>query len=613
MKLERIIIENFRGFSGTHSIAVESLTTLIGKNDAGKSSIMDALGAFFEHPLCKPDFTDACVYANDDSEMRIGCVFSDIPEKIVLDATSQTSFGDEYLLNDQGKLEVHRVWAINKEKGKLASAKKTYVVAMHPSASGFESLLHSKRPALQKQAKSLGVEAQANQNSNPSLRRAIWSACGDLELSLQHIQVDKEDAKTIGEQIEKHFPDFALFRADRPSTDEDAEVQDPLKVAIQQAISELESDLDVIRDKVRKRAVDVAERTLDKLNEFDEDLAKNLEPNFSKTLKWDSIFKLSLDGDDGISINKRGSGVRRLVLFSFFRAEAERIREVGNKSNIIYAIEEPETAQHPANQRKVVEALKTIAETDGCQVILTTHVPGLAGLLPVDSIRHVKRVNKKERCVEDGSDRVLKEIADELGVLPDRRARVVVCVEGPTDIDFLTRISARLHADDPNIPDIANDPRVAIILLGGSTLEQWVNGHLLRNVGLPEIHIYDRDLPKPDGSYKYQSAVDAVNTRSDGSKAYLTNKREIENYLHPDAIKECFAGHAATSVEISMTDDCDVEQEIKAILGQGRVNRRPLKKWLNQEAADKMTVERLVSRNAKDEIVGWLKDISEKF
>ena len=98
------------------------------------------------------------------------------------------------------------------------------------------------------------------------------------------------------------------------------------------------------------------------------------------------MFKLSLDGDDGIPVNKRGSGVRRLVLFSFFRAEAERLREEKDKGNIIYAIEEPETAQHPTNQRKVVEALVSIAETDGCQVLLTTHVPALAGLLPVDAI-----------------------------------------------------------------------------------------------------------------------------------------------------------------------------------------------------------------------------------
>ena len=33
--------------------------------------------------------------------------------------------------------------------------------------------------------------------------------------------------------------------------------------------------------------------------------------------KFDSLFKLSINSDDGIAINKRGSGVRRLILLNF--------------------------------------------------------------------------------------------------------------------------------------------------------------------------------------------------------------------------------------------------------------------------------------------------------
>jgi predicted ATP-dependent endonuclease of OLD family len=607
MKLDRIILKNYRGFAGEHEIPIDRLTAFVGRNDAGKSSIMDALGAFFEHPLCKPDTSDVCVYVEAPGEMRIGCVFSDLPDKIVLDAAVETSLANEYLLDADGKLEIHKVWSVEDAKlGRL----KTVVVAQHPTAESFNELLQTKRPALQKKAKDLGVADNVNLNENPSLRKGIWDACPDLKLAKAEIQIDKEDAKTIGEQVAKHFPAFALFRADRPSTDEDAEVQDPLKVAIQQAIAELEPDFEAIKNKVREKAIDVAERTLKKLNDFDKTLAETLEPNFSKALKWDSVFKLSLDGDDGISVNKRGSGVRRLILFSFFRAEAERLREQSSKKDIIYAIEEPETAQHPANQRKVIEALLTIAETDGHQVLLTTHVPGLAGMLPVASIRYVKAETKKQRSVSIGADAVLAEIAKELGILPDKRARVVVCVEGPTDIHFLHRIGHLLHTEDPSRPNLASDHRIALILLGGSTLRQWVDGHLLRNIGLPEVHIYDRDMPKPDGTYKYQDAVNSVNARGDGSKAFLTVKREMENYLHPDALTETFAACALNPVVVNITDDCDVEQEVANQLGCGKVQRRAIKSWLSQEAADRMTIARLDARNGKVEIVGWLTEIA---
>ena len=611
MKLERVILQNFRGFTGRVEISISKITTLVGRNDAGKSSVLDALGVFFENPLCKLDWKDVSIEPDESGEMRIGCVFSALPESIILDAAVETTFAEEYLINTDGMLEVHKVWAIGDSRlGKV----KTVVIANHPTSEGFSDLLQAKRPALQKQAKNLGVLDQVNQNSNPSLRRVIWGACPDLRLGVSEIQVDKEDAKAIGDQLVKHFPTYALFRADRPSTDEDAEIQDPLRVAIQQAVADLDEDFEKIKEKVRARALDVAQRTLTKLNDFDRTLAQTLEPNFSKALKWDSVFKLSLDGDDGIAINKRGSGVRRLVLFSFFRAEVERLLENQAKANIIYAVEEPETAQHPSSQQKVIEALASIAETDGCQVILTTHVPGLAGLAPVDGIRHVKKTGKRTREVLPATtNETLEEIARELGILPDKRARVIVCVEGPTDIHFFRRISRLFHAHDKTLPDLENDPRVAIVLLGGSTLNQWVNDHLLRNIGLPEVHIYDSDLPNALGKLKYQAAAENVNARNDGSIAFLTKKREIENYLHADAIQETFANYTAVPVTISITDVCDVEAEIKAILGgQGKVNRRSIKNWLNEDAADKMTLERLAHRNGRDEIETWLRAIAEK-
>ena len=611
MKLGKIILQNFRGFTGRIEIPVAKITTLVGRNDAGKSSILDALGIFFDHPLCKFDPKDLNVAPDESGELRIGCVFSELPESLVLDAAVETTLSQEYLLNEDGMLEVHKIWPI--VDGRPARMK-TVVVANHPTTDGFSDLLQAKRPALQKIAKELGVAEQANQNSNPSLRSVIWAACENLQLAPCEIQVDKEDAKAIGEQIVRHFPTYALFRADRSSTDEDAEVQDPLKVAVQQAITELEEDFERIKDKVRERALDVAQRTLTKLKDFDSSLAETLEPNFSKALKWDSVFKLSLDGDDGIPINKRGSGVRRLVLFSFFRAEAERLRNDQSKANIIYAVEEPETAQHPSSQRKVIEALVSIAETEGCQVLVTTHVPGLAGLAPVEGIRHVRRTGTHTRDVLSAtSPEILEEIARELGVLPDRRARALVCVEGPTDIHFLRRICRLFHQHDAAFPDLENDPRVAIILLGGSTLKQWVNEHLLRNIGLPEIHIYDRDVADANGLFKYQAAADGVNARNDGSIAFLTQKREIENYLHADAIREAFHGHAAVAVTIAVSDVCDVETEIKNLLGgQGKVNRRCIKAWLNEDAADRMTLDRIDQRAARAEVESWLTAIAER-
>ena len=609
MFLKEVILKNFRGYKNEHRIPIDQLTAFVGKNDAGKSSIFDALAVFFDHPLGKIDASDICVYAGANGELRIGCVFSDFPDSITIDASSVTTLADEYLLNVDGALEIHKVYEFS--DGTLKKPK-VFAIANHPTASGFDGLLSKKNAELKKAGEAANIDAGVDKRSNAALRKAIWGSADDLKLGHSEIQLDKEDAKAIWEQLSKYLPEYALFRADRPSTDEDSEVQDPLKVAIKQAIEEVQAELDAVKEKVKARTLDVANRTITKLADFDSTLSSQLNPNFKSDPKWDGLFKLSLTGDDEIPINKRGSGVRRLVLFSFFRAEAERLREEHKKGNIIYAVEEPETAQHPDNQRKVIEALQAIAEADGCQVMLTTHVPALASLLPISSIRYVcsHDLNGRNVCIAD--DDVIKTVVADLGIIPDKRAKVLVCVEGPHDLQFLRRINSLLRAEDDSVIDMFADPRVALVVLGGSTLKEWVNQHYLKNIGLPEVHIYDRDELK-SGKYKYQDDKDAVNARGDGSIGFLTAKREMENYLHIDAINEAFQPVVGFNFNFALSDDCDVETEIKTQLnGQGRIQRRSIKHWLNEDAVSRMTIDRLKERNGYDEIKGWFTEIANR-
>lgn len=615
MRLKALVLRNFRGYQGEVRIPVHpDLTAFIGRNDVGKSTILDALGIFFDSPLVKFDTSDLCVYAKD-KEVRIGCVFDELPNSLTLDAASTTNLGDEYLLNKDGDLEIHKVFDCSSGSPKS----RIVACALHPTADGCDDLLDLKNPELKKRLQDKNIDTtKVNQSINPSIRKALWDSCMDLKLSLREIELNKEDTKKIWDQIQYYLPIFALFRADRPSTDEDMEVQDPMKLAIRQTIFEMANDLQNIKDRIRDAALDVARRTLEKLKDLDPNLAKELRPTFRSDPKWDSLFKLALTTDDQIPVNKRGSGVRRLILLGFFRAEAERRRTEENRSNIIYAIEEPETSQHPSNQHMVIDALKDLASADGCQVMITTHVPGLAEMIPIDALRYVHLGDNNTRVVEEGTKEVLERIADELGVIPDNRVRVFVCVEGPNDVAFLKHMARILLAEGDEAGfDPDNTPEIVFLPLGGSTLRDWVSSHYLKPLGRPEIHIYDRDTDYPP---KNKAQVDIVNQRNNGSMAFLTNKREAENYLHPDAIREVL------DVEVEISDDNDVPEMVARAIHErekgterweqlsdekrkkkeGRAKHR-----LNNEVAAAMTVERLRERNALDEIRSWLSAIKE--
>src|SRR5690625_1430662 len=114
MKLEKIILENFRSYKERISVDIDNLTAFIGKNDIGKSTILEALEIFFNNKLVKIDQEDLCVYS-ESTDITIGCVFSELPNEIVIDSTARTSLQQEYLLNDEGHLEIHKIYDASKK------------------------------------------------------------------------------------------------------------------------------------------------------------------------------------------------------------------------------------------------------------------------------------------------------------------------------------------------------------------------------------------------------------------------------------------------------------------------------------------------------------------
>ncbi|WP_439815019.1 ATP-binding protein [Zavarzinia sp. CC-PAN008] len=611
MKLSAVIIENFRGYRENTIIDISDLTAVVGKNDAGKSTILEALEIFFNDG--KLDRGDSCVYSLDKI-VRIGCVFDDLPEKLTLDSTFETDLKSEYLLNKNGQLQIIKEWNTDNKTPKES----IYAVAIHPTAQGISDLLYLKNNELKARLKRMSIdETDVDLTVNAEIRRAIRNSCEEKALAEMQIALEKEDARKIWDHIKPQLPMFALFRSDRASQDADDEVQNPLKFAITQALYEVRDELKRIEQFVQSRAEDVATRTLEKLREMDSALASELKPYFKADPKWD-VFRFGLTGDNDIPINKRGSGVRRLVLLNFFRAEAERRRHERGASSVIFAVEEPETSQHPHNQMLLVKALKDLAADNNTQVIITSHTPGLAGLLPSDSLRCVRKDTTGSSKVYLCSETELVDIANDLGVLPDRRVQVLVCVEGPHDIEFLERISQILRKEYDDVVDLKTDHRVALVPLGGGTLKQWVEKRYLRGLSIPEVHIYDRDVSIPP---KYKAACDLVNARGDRSWAVLTAKREIENYLHPDAIAEAMDG-----LSVSFDDFSDVPKIIAEAVHNNSASEVPwsdvierklnqkisnAKKHLNKDVVDRMSIRRLEESDKDGEILGWLRRINQ--
>ncbi|MGQ1948647.1 ATP-binding protein [Geofilum sp. OHC36d9] len=396
MRLQTIKIKNFRSYQEPIEISVGNLTTFVGKNDIGKSTILEALDIFFNKgkgaiKMDKDDVNKTCL-SNGDTITEISLTFDQFPNSIVIDSTYETSLESEYLLNVNGHLEIIKRY-------NNGGSEKVFIKANHPTNENCSDLLLKTQKALQKIVADNEIECE-NRTINAVMRTAIWSHHSEnLELEEIEIDVTKGETKSIWDKLENYLPLYTLFQSDRKNSDGDNEVQDPLNEAVKQIMNDnqIQETLAGVAELVEGKLQEVADLTLDKLREMNPQIADSLNPVIpsSDSLKWNDVFKkVSITGDEDIPINKRGSGVKRLILLNFFRAEADRRRRERNVPSVIYAIEEPETSQHTAHQKLLIQALINLSGADNTQILLTTHSPVIVKKMAFDQLRLIQ--------IEDG-------------------------------------------------------------------------------------------------------------------------------------------------------------------------------------------------------------------
>lgn len=632
MKLSTIRLKNFRGYSKETQIDISDLNVVIGKNDVGKSSILEALDIFFNG---KPDKNDLCI-TNDNSRIEITCIFTDLPDKLILDDTTATSLSSEYLLNSDGKLEIKKSFPVS---GLGSVSEESVIICDYPDDENLSDLLSKKRTTLQLQFDKLGISPEGvNRNKSKELRNAIRNHSypgGQIKTHQAEIKIDgrldnEDNRKKIWTNLKKYLPLFSLFFVDKQLNDQDSDIQDPMKEIIKEVLKRdnITPLLEQLKEAVQDASTNLADDTITKLNDLNPELAETLRSNFPKEPTWNSIFKLTLEDERGVPLNKRGSGMRRLVLLSFFRAQVENRRTV-NAPNIIYALEEPETSQHPDFQLMIVNALKELSETDNAQVFFTTHNSNLAKEIPKESLRYVYldngRVNVENGLNNDGTDNeeIIDRIIQTLGALPDpkNKVKVLIFVEGENDVNALIGLSKLLNSANGNIINLENNEAVAFIPTGGSQLKFYIEKKYLDGLLQSQVHIYDSDIPA------YVQSVTDLNAEGANTKiGFNTTKIELENYLHHEAIIECYQD---LNIAINLTevlDDEDVPEKVAMAVHKvtsdtdwNSINPDPVKtkekkkkkisnakRQLNNLAIEKMTVERLTERGGFDEIKNWL-------
>jgi putative ATP-dependent endonuclease of OLD family len=285
MRLKSVTIKGFRPFKEKITIPIDDLTVFIGKNDAGKSSIIDALGIFFDCDTIKLDPNDCNIYLNE-KVIDISCEFDNLPREI-----------DELLVREH-LLTKSKTLSIKKSYNLTSSRIKTeiFICAYYPVIDQYNDLLNLSLTQLKDIAKRRGIPQEEIVSSSAyQLRQAIWSSFPNLPMKEVEIPINREDAKQIWEQLSRLLPVYAIFKSDRPSQDTDDEIQDPMKLAISAAIAEAKSELDRLIEIVKKKVEEIAINTQEQLKQINPQLASQIQPSFKSDPKWSSIFSIALN------------------------------------------------------------------------------------------------------------------------------------------------------------------------------------------------------------------------------------------------------------------------------------------------------------------------------
>lgn len=540
MKLCKVKLVNFRGYKNA-TFNITNLNVIIGKNDVGKSTIIDALDIYFNDAPIDLNDLNVHIPTQEPKFIEISCCFEVNPrELITLDSSENTAtcLEDEYLLNKDGLLEISKIYDCSGGKLSKPSIK---IIAKHPN--NFETpLIALKITYLKRMARDKGINS-TNDSIKKEIRKAIFEQTANLTFDDEfHIETSTKDTDIIElfKKFKDDFPSYMPFRADRTNTDKDKEVNDTTKAITKTVVAGMEAEFQEMKNKINDKIQELASKTLEKLKTFDENIANTLKPDIdSKAL--DSLFSFTFSCDDGISFNKRGSGVKRLMLLSFFLADVER-KNTSNKG-VIYAIEEPETSQHPDFQIMLMDALKQLSTANDRQILLTTHTPEIVKMVDKENLIFVQKSDDKSVIVQQDDAIELKKVADTLGILPFVSYKGVIFVEGTTDRKFLKNLN-----NLPTLKSIVDLNQFTFIPLHGcGNIDIWIKEDYLKNSNVKCLYFKDRD----------DNTAPAITRDDNVNNVIKTSKREIENYI-PYTVVENRFGIQFTDAEKQNWDNIDV-------------------------------------------------------
>lgn len=383
MKIASVTVKNFRSLRDV-SIRFDDVTTLIGPNGTGKSTVLRALDWYFNGSR-GGDLTERdCSHGYADEEISVEVTFNDLTDSDRAELGKYAPAG----------VDSFTAWKLRNpatgEEYLSANAKGYAPFATIRSAARVQEKkdLYS---ALRTTEGTLGLPA-ATTGQQIETAMSAWESehLDQLTDMPESLQTDFFGFNSAGKM--SGLFDFVLVTADLRANEESLDNRSTIIGRIlERAVDRTAADEEIARvveqsrqaqqaiyaDKFNDQLVEITKKLNDVVQSYTPGRSLKVSPSEMDLKAPKTTFNVSImDGDDETSVDRQGHGFQRTLLISALQLLAQT-GAAGDDGVICLAIEEPELFQHPIQAQAFAKVLRSLAEDEeqGIQVTYATHSP----------------------------------------------------------------------------------------------------------------------------------------------------------------------------------------------------------------------------------------------
>jgi len=607
MKIKAVHIQNFRSILSV-DIEFDSLTALVGRNGAGKSSILKAVELFY---LMNPRLSVEDFYNRDvGSPVEVTVTFTD------LDADEQERF-KSYIQNNE--LSVVRVLTLSENKYHGSALQNPDFKPLREKETASEVKDTYKRL---REGNYSGLPAYTNKDAALAAIKQ-WEEANTKACVRERDDGQFFGFKQVGQGYLGKGTRFLLIPAVRDASLDAQEgrgsaITELMDLVVRRTLFE-KQEVKSFRAEMEKKYSELFDPTkLKELSTLSENLTNTLKTyvaNASVNVSWETAGEIAIPQpraniqlvEDGFSseVGRTGHGLQRAFVLTMLQhlsapqmdANSESAKNI-KQPDLILGIEEPELYQHPSRQRHFANVLAKLAANQipgvarKVQVIYATHSPLMVRLDGFDEIRLVRKAEAEsgKPKVSKVIRRTLDEVAASLSAtygdgqkftgatLKPRLvtlmgpwfsegffADVVVLVEGEGDRAAIVAVAKSMGHD------LDGNGIAVIPCIGKSNLINAAG--VFNTFGLPTYMIWDGDSHLGQTAGKCASCGHDLDSKADPKENHrllrLARLPLTDWPEHVTSTSACFKQELETTMRDEIGDDlfCKLVDECKQQFG----------------------------------------------